>query len=156
MRYPLLVLVTAACGSASHGAPVTQASDYTEVCRAIAGDIERIGRGYPQLVDYRAVDAHIEAQSCRIDYGYRTHRATHVGGWSAGVPNPDPDGIWFYISLWDPQSAEASSQINTQPVMPSWWIGDRRVTFLVLEGDRNPPVRDKLFDILETHQLVTK
>ncbi|NVB85712.1 MAG: hypothetical protein HOV81_45530 [Kofleriaceae bacterium] len=64
--------------------------------------------------------------------------------------------MWFYISLWDPQSAEASAQINTQPVMPSWWIGDRRVTFLVLEGDRNPPVRDKLFDILETHQLVTK
>jgi hypothetical protein len=42
-----------------------------------------------------------------------------------GLPNPNPDGIWFHIGVWDPNDpAEANSQINTQPVMPPWWIGE--------------------------------
>jgi hypothetical protein len=128
----------------------------TDPCGAIAGDIERIARQYPQLLAFRATDAQRSPRTgldCRIDYELHTHRPAQTGGWSAGVPHPDPDGIWFYIGLWDPHSDEAMSQINTQPVMAEHWIGDRRVTFLILEGTQTRPVARELDAILRRNGM---
>lgn len=151
------LIVLAACGTPAAPPATTPAappatSDYTAICKAVAGDIERLTRQYPQLGEYRAVDA--LRHDCWIDFGWHTHQATHAGGWTAGVPNPDPDGVWFHVGLWDP--ATGGNQIDTQPMLPNWWIGDRRVTFLILEGERTTSVAKELLAILTRHGLVTK
>jgi hypothetical protein len=123
-------------------------------CRAIADDIERIRSEYPQLVEFRAATA--LRGDCTMSYEHHTHRATTRGGWSAGVPHPDPDGIWFYIGIYDPAGPEAMSQIHTQPVVPDWWIRDRKVMVLVLEGDQTKRAGQALLAILQRHGMAEK
>ncbi len=154
MLYPrgvlraLCVLSLISCGGAQR-----TSTSFTTTCAAIADDIETLTRQYPQLREYRAVDS----KPCSISYGYHTHRADHAGGWSASVPNPDPDGVWFHIGVWDPKDpVESSSQINTQPVLPPWWIGDRRVTFLILEGTQTKPIGDALITVLRRHGMTER
>ncbi|MCA9662303.1 MAG: hypothetical protein KC486_28445 [Myxococcales bacterium] len=130
--------------------------DAAATCRAIAADLEELGRDYPQLRRFRA-DKQLREGGCPIDYEHNCHPPERTGGWTAGVPNPDPDGIWFYIDLWDPNDpAAASSQINTQPVTPPWMIGERRVTFLVLEGDAVTPASAAILEVLERHGMRTQ
>lgn len=128
--------------------------DYPGTCRAIADDIERLRTQYPQLVDFRIVDA--LRPNCTISYGWHTHRPTTRGGWTSGVPEPDPDGIWFYIGVYDPNGPDAQSQIHTQPMVPNWWIGERRVMFLLREGDQAKKVGGELMKVLAKHGMVTK
>jgi hypothetical protein len=121
-----------------------------ELCRRIAADIEAL-RGFPQLADFRAER---DRQGCTIRYQYRCLPPTGRGGWTSAVPNPDPDGVWFYVCLWDPNDPDAANaQINTQPVIPTWHIGGRRVTFLILEGERVPTVTSELMRILTKHGM---
>lgn len=125
---------------------------FPATCKSIADDIEKIARQYPQLANYRAVDQ----RECAIHYEHKTHEPTARGGWSAAVPAPDPDGIWFYIGIYDPDGPEASAQIHTQPAVPSWWLGERKVMFLILEGDKTTPAAGAIMKILERHGLVTR
>ena len=122
-------------------------------CRAIAADIEQLSPRFPQLASYRAASA--QPRPCWIMYERHTHSPQQTGGWSAGVPAPDPDGVWFYIGLWDP-TAPMVDQINTQPVTPNWWIGERRVTLLVKDGERTAPVGSALAAVLQRHGMITK
>jgi hypothetical protein len=131
--------------------PVAPAS-FPATCKSIAGDIEKLTRQFSQLANYRAVDQ----KDCTIRFKHKTHAATTRGGWSAGVPNPDADGIWFYIGIYDPNGPEAQSQIHTQPVVPDWWIGSRKVMFLILEGDKTTPAAGAIMKVLERHGLVTR
>jgi hypothetical protein len=148
MRAVTLACLVACSGPTAPPKPQSPAGvDYTALCHAIAGDIELLRRQYPQLAEYRAVDA--LRRDCTIDFGWHTHRAAQTGGWSAGVPTPDADGIWFYIGIYDPNGPDAQSQINTQPVVPNWWLGDRKVTFLLLEGAHTHSVASELHAILE-------
>jgi hypothetical protein len=131
---------------------VPRTFDYSAICQSIADEIAGIRASYPQLVEFEPT-----ASDCTITYAHHTHAATHAGGWTAGVPNPDPDGVWFYIGVWDPADpAEASSQINTQPMVPERWIGKRRVTYLILEGDRTTRVGDELLSILKHHEMTER
>jgi hypothetical protein len=158
----LRLLVIASC-AACYGAvptppqnspPVPRAAktyDYPAICAAIAAEIEELGREYSQLAAY---DANSARSDCTISYDYHTHDPPRGrGGWAGSVPEPDPDGIWFHIGVWDPRSSEATMQINTQPALPPWWIGDRRVTFLVLEGEQVKPVAAALVAILKRHGM---
>ena len=86
---------------------------HADAIRAIAKDIAALKDRYPQLADFD-VDKHCQPDDLKISYGYRTHDPEHRGGWTAAVPNPDPDGIWFYIDFHDPKSMR---QIHTQPVV---------------------------------------
>ena len=129
-------------------------TDYAALCRAIAADIEALRDEFPQLADFDA-DKAIVKESCTIGYTYKCHPATHVGGWTAAAPNPDPDGLWFHLGIWDEQDPEeAGAQVNTQPAIPPWRIGARRVTFLILEGDETRSVAAEIFEILTRHGLV--
>jgi hypothetical protein len=135
--------------------PVTapKSIDYAATCKAIAKEIAALGRDYPQL---RSFDAR-KVEDCRIDHEHRCGPPQGRGGWTAGVPKPEPDGIWLHIRLWDPNdAAEATAQINTQPVMPSWWIGERRVTFLLREGEATTSCAEAVMAVLERHGLVVK
>ena len=135
-------------------ARVPHSYDFAAICAAIAEDIEHIAHEYPQLIDYVARTA--LTKNCTVSYSYRTHNPTQGAGWAAAVPEPDPDGVWFHIGVWDPSSPEASSQINTQPALPNWWIGGRRVTFLILEGTQVPPVASALVAILKRQGMTAK
>ena len=37
--------------------------------------------------------------------------------------------------------------------MPRWWIGERRVTFLIREGDATKSCADAVMKVLERHGL---
>jgi len=183
VRLSVIALV-AACGSASNpsspaptgpvtadevatpteqaaAAPPTQAvtqaaasppPSFPATCHEIAKDIEKLARQYPQLINFRAVDQ----KDCWISYEYKTHRSTSRGGWSAGVPQPDPDGVWFHIGVYDPNGPDAQAQIHTQPVVPNWWIGSRKVMYLILEGDKAKRAAPAITKILERHGMQTR
>jgi hypothetical protein len=143
-RLACVLVLAAAC----HKAPATGPISYPNTCRQIAEDIDRIAPRYAQLANFTVSRALV--RPCTIDYQFHTHAPQTAGGWSSAVPAPDRDGIWFYIGVWDPNDpAEASSQINTQPVMPRWQIGERRVTFLVRDGDPSGRASEALHDILK-------
>lgn len=125
---------------------------FPATCKAIAADIEKLARQYPQLINFRAVDQ----RECTITYRFNTHRATTRGGWSSGVPHPDPDGVWFYIGIYDPNGPEAHSQIHTQPIVSNWWLGSRKVMFLILEGEKTTRAAGALLKILERHGMQTR
>jgi hypothetical protein len=118
---------------------------------AIAHDIALLANDYPQLRAF-ATATHFDAEALRIDYAWRTHPAAHAGGWTAGVPNPDDDGVWFHLDLHDPAS---TAQIHTQPMTgPPQCLGDQRVAFLILEGAKTPPVGGAIGDVLRRHGVV--
>lgn len=119
------------------------------LCRQIADDIEALKPRFPSLADFRASSA-IRKEDCQLGYTYRCHPSTARGGWTAGVPEPDPDGVWFYLSLWDERDdRERMAQINTQPMMrPKEMLGERRVTFLALEGAKGKGVGGEIRKIL--------
>jgi hypothetical protein len=112
---------------------------------AIAHDIEALAPAYPQLAGFRTATC-FDATRLTIVYDFHTHPPRRAGGWAAAVPNPDSDGIWFYIDLHDPES---SAQIHTQPVTPMIDVLGQRLMMLVLEGDRTAPVAGELRSILE-------
>jgi hypothetical protein len=122
--------------------------DYAGILSAIAQDITALKRDHPQLAGFSSA-ANLDAARLAITYGYRTHRVSGGGGWTAGVPNPDADGIWFYIDLHDPNS---NLQIHTQPAdpLPSC-IGEKRVSFLILEGTKASKVGGAIGAILQRH-----
>jgi hypothetical protein len=178
VRSSVLVLL-AACGSASNpssppavaddevATPTEQAAapampqqavipvanpSFPGTCNSIAAGIEKIARQYSQLINFRAADQ----KGCTIRYQHRTHAPARTGGWSSGVPHPDADGVWFYIGIYDPNGPDAESQIHTQPVVPNWWIGPRKVMFLILEGEKTKPAAAAISKILERHGLVTR
>lgn len=112
--------------------------------RSIASDIEQLKNGYPQLQEYSA-EKNIDLERLVIEYSYKTHDSELRGGWTSGVPNPDPDGIWLYIDMHEPNSA---AQIHIQPEMPNLCYGDKRVAFLILEGAKTKTVKAEISRIL--------
>ena len=127
--------------------------DCRKLCQQIAGDIEALKDRFPQLAEFEPADS-IEGGGCRISYAHRCHQAVRRAGWAGGVPNPDPDGLWFYIGLWDENDPnEATAQINTQPVMPDWRIGKWRVTFLILQGAGTRSVERELVGVMEKYGM---
>ncbi len=127
--------------------------DYIEICINIAKDIELLKEQYPQLKEFE-LSKNLNKEGCKIDYTYKCHNSDHRGGWTSGVPNPDPEGVWFYIGLWDEKNpAENTAQINTQPYIPLCYIKKRLVTYLILEGEKTKSVEMKIFEIMKKHGL---
>jgi len=127
-------------------APV-YAQDRLGLLRSIAGDIEKLKAEYPQLRDFSAAK-HLIAEPPTIDYSFRTHVSEKTGGWTAGVPSPDVDGVWFYIDLHDPNSQR---QIHTQPVTAPLCLGGNRVSFLILEGRDTRSIYGPIWKVLSKH-----
>jgi hypothetical protein len=148
----LLQFVFGGCHT-TNKAEESSKQDYVEICESIAEDIELLRDTFPQLKEF-TVSSNLDRESCRIEYEYKCHKPSHVGGWTSGVPNPEPDGIWLYIGIWDEDDpTESSAQINTQPVSPKWHIKNRRVTCLMLEGKRTEIIYSGILDILRNHGL---
>src|SRR5439155_16106696 len=86
-------------------------SDYSGVLKSVARDIAALKSSYPQLRDFSATK-NVNLDDFMISYQYHTHKFKGGGGWTAGVPNPDDDGVWFHIDFHD---ANSTAQIHTQP-----------------------------------------
>ena len=142
-----LATLVAACTRPSPAAPAH--SD--ESCRTIAADLELLRPEFPALVELRASTA--MKRDCVIEYGWHVGAPAGHGGWSAQVPRPERDGVWFYVGLYDPHGAEANDQINTQPALPTWWVGTRKVTFLISEGERARGIGDAILEVLRRHGM---
>lgn len=128
------------------GSAVADAPDYARVMSQVARDIAVLKPGFPQLAEFK-----LAAQDgTKITYAFRTHPAARSGGWTSGVPNPDNDGVWFYIDIHD---ADSNAQIHTQPLTADQCIGDKRVSFLILEGDGTRPLSGEIEKILRNHGI---
>ena len=134
-------LIALSIGGSVHAAtPMSEPDFITSVARDIAALKEK----FPQLADFSA-QKHADLKQLQISYGYRTHRAEQRGGWTSGVPNPDRDGVWFYIDLHD---ADSAAQIHTQPVGSGLCVDGRRVAFLILEGAAVKSLRAEILAVL--------
>jgi hypothetical protein len=127
----------------------SSAPNYRKFIQAVARDIETLRHQYSQLIEF-SVTKSTEPDRLVIEYSYRTHAAVHHGGWTSHVPNPDDNGIWFYIDLHEPDSI---AQIDTQPaqVPIQNCVGKKRVTFLILEGRSTKPIAGRIAKILTRH-----
>jgi hypothetical protein len=125
--------------------------DPSKVLQAIAQGIEGLKGEFPQLKEFSPEQA-FDAERLTISYSYRTHRSDRRGGWTAGVPNPDEDGIWFYIDLHDPDS---QAQIHTQPVTVALCLGQKRAMFLILEGSQTKSVAGRISSLMSEHGITS-
>jgi len=119
-------------------------NDYSNAIKNIAEDIEALKNQYPQLINFNSA-INVDTVNLSISYEYKTHISNQLAGWLAAVPNPDDNGIWFYIDFHSPDS---QAQIHTQPLMPDLCIGDKKVAFLILEGQKTQSIREHLNKIL--------
>lgn len=126
--------------------------DYASTILGIAHDIEMLKEQYPQLKAFSVTD-NVDLATLSITYRLNTHKPERRGGWTSGVPNPDANGIWFYIDIHDPDSTR---QIHTQPATISMSLGDKRVTYLILEGAETKSVSAAIWKILSNHGVTTK
>jgi hypothetical protein len=121
--------------------------DYWKAVQAIARDIAKLETDFPQLKEFSPTK-NADIQRLSLDYGYQTHEAQNRGGWTSEVPNPNDDGIWFYIDIHEPDSR---AQIHTQPVVAKLCLADKRVSFLILEGKNTKSVAGRIGNILRRH-----
>ena len=121
--------------------------DYRRSIERIAHDIAGLNDSHPQLRDF-SVAEHLKADKLQISYGYHTHKPTGRGGWTSSVPNPDEDGIWFYIDFHSPGS---TLQIHTQPAAIPYCVGAMRLSFLSLEGAKTRSAEGAIWEILKKH-----
>ena len=121
--------------------------DYSETLKSAALEIEGLRHDYPQLMEFSVIK-HVSAEDVRIDYEYHTHEPEITAGWLSGVPHPDDDGIWFFIDFHDPGS---TAQIHTQPMTVPICLGDKKVSFLILEGKATKPLYGSIWKILEKY-----
>lgn len=122
-------------------------SDARATIEAIARDIRALRGRFPQLRDF-SVKEHCDPDGLSIVYAFHTHAPTGRGGWTAGVPSPDPDGVWFHIDLHDPSS---TAQIHTQPIVPPLHYQDKAVMFLILEGSDTHGLAAAIDEVLRKH-----
>jgi hypothetical protein len=125
-----------------------EAKPELEILMSIARDIEALRGEYPALEGFSAAK-NVDSQGLSIDYSYRTHPAKGLGGWMAGVPNPDDYGLWLHIDLhaWD-----STAQLHTQPMQTQpLCLGDKRFSYLILEGGQMEPVGPAIWPVLHKH-----
>ncbi|MBK7402582.1 MAG: hypothetical protein IPJ34_41720 [Myxococcales bacterium] len=128
-------------------------SSHAATCAAIAREIAALAVDHPQLAGFHADSATLEPD-CRIVHTYHCHPAKHVGGWAAGVPEPDADGLWLHLGIFDPAGPAATSQLYTQPAMlPDRTLDGRRVVLFVHEGSATKPLQLEILKILRRYGL---
>ncbi len=124
--------------------------NYQDIINKMAVEIESLKTQYPQLIDFNFSED-VSLKNLSISYSYKTHKSHVRAGWRSGVPEPDEDGIWFYINFHSPDS---DAQIDTQPVMPCMKIGEKIITFLILEGEKTSSLNGKINKILKKYGVV--
>jgi hypothetical protein len=129
-------------------ASLAEESKYQEFIKRVTTEIIKLKKTHPQLKEF-SIDKNADIENLKVDYSYHTHRSERTGGWTSGVPNPDEDGIWFYIDL---HNKDSTAQIHTQPMTgTSLQFGKKRVCFLILQGAATKSVSGKIRSILKAN-----
>jgi hypothetical protein len=132
--------------------PGTQlAATALAACADMARDIAALKPRFRQLAAFEPTAVSVRAGECSLGHAYHTHRSTRRGGWMAQVPEPEPDGIWFHIGVWDPQGPARLDQLNTQPGFSVHALGDDNVTVLILDGEKSGALTRALWSLLRRH-----
>lgn len=155
MNTPALALLLLAClpCAAVGTASAASGSSPHDRCVAIARDIAALKPVFPALKDFDPAAA-VAPGAGELVYEYRCRVSTEAVGWHAGVPQPQPDGVWFLLRLWDPADpAAADSPLNTQPLQPVRHLAGSRVTFLYRAGQDVAGLEDALLGVLRKHGL---
>lgn len=149
----LRCIVPAMCGLffCAFAASAENGLSATNTLLAIARDIEGLKSSYPQLKAF-SVTNHVDLPQLRVTYEFTTHAPLRQGGWTSGVPNPNRDGIWFFLDFHDPRS---DAQIHTQPITSEAYFGDKAVSFLILEGAETRSIQGAVWKILMAHGVTT-
>ena len=113
----------------------------------IANDILKLKKDYPQIANFN-IEYNLHKDRLMISYDYHTHEPKFRGGWSSYVPDPDDDGIWFYIDIHDKNSM---AQIHTQPIVPEFQIGNKILFMLIKEGENTKSISPELNKILQRY-----
>lgn len=147
MKLAQILAATAAIVLASHAATATGV-DHQATLVDVAKDIAALKAEFPQLKDFSP--ANLDRQTLSISYRFRTHEPRPGAGWTAGVPAPDVDGVWFHLDFHDPGS---TAQIHTQPAEAGSGecIGGMKVSFLIREGAQTPSLNGPIWRILRKH-----
>jgi hypothetical protein len=124
--------------------------DYRRSIQGIARGIEKLKTQYPQLDGFSSAE-NVNPDELKIEYAYSTREAERVGGWRSGVPHPNDDGLWFFIDLHDPDSMR---QIHTQPVTVPLCLGEKRVSFLILEGKNTKSIHGAIWKIMSAQGVI--
>src|SRR3989338_2495952 len=127
------------------GCEDTMKFDNVKTLRAIAQDIEKLKNELPQLKEF-SVNQNLDTSRLVISYQFHTHKPERLVGWTGGVPNPDDDGIWFYIDFHE---RDSQSQIHTQPVTIPLSLEKKRVSFLMLQGKKTKSLESHIMNILK-------
>jgi hypothetical protein len=129
--------------------PSPQLDDATiRQCQDLARAIAALRPRFPELAAFDPARVRLHPGECSLDYDYRTHPSTRSGGWRAQVPEPDSEGIWFHLGIWDPNSDARREQINSQPGLSVFALGDRNITVLILHGAKQERLADALWQLL--------
>jgi len=131
------------------GAPLDD--EGMRACADIARDIAALKPRFGQLAAFEPTAVRAGAGECSLEHAYHTHPSTRRGGWAAQVPEPDPDGIWFHVGVWDPKGPARLAQINTQPGFSVYALGDENVTVLMLTGAKSEALSRALWVLLRRH-----
>jgi hypothetical protein len=143
-----LLLILTALIIITGGGCMAAEIDYEETLTNVSCQIESLKAKFPQLVEFSSTE-NTNLQNLSISYAYHTHQALDQRGWISAVPNPDPDGIWFYIDFHDPDS---TAQIHTQPVVETRTrLGDKTVLLLISQGNNTKSLQSTIWSILEYH-----
>ncbi len=142
----MICLMSASCGG-QKPTPNMESSSPGEALCAIAQEIEAAKKSHPQLVHFSAAK-HCDAENLVVSYGYETHQSQNSGGWTASVPNPDPEGVWFHLDFHD---ANSTAQIHTQPVVPHRHFQSYSVTLLLLDGSNTKSLAALIDSAMKRH-----
>ncbi len=123
------------------------------VCNDIARDIAGLKSRFSALAAFDPDAVGVREGECSIDYRYRTHSSTVRGGWRAQVPEPDADGVWFHLGIWDPAGPAQRDPVNTQPGLSVYSLGDENMTVLILDGAPQGRLAAELMALLKRHGL---
>jgi hypothetical protein len=149
----ILLILTVVFIFVGKEAALADEAKYPEFIKKVSNEIAELKESYPQLKEF-SIQKNVDIENLRIDFSYHTHPSKHPVGWTSAVPNPDKDGIWFYIDLHDKDS---TAQIHRQPMTgTSLEFGNRRVCCLILQGAATKSVSKKIISILEHNGAKTE
>jgi hypothetical protein len=147
IKKPLIISVSVILCLLLGGRGMATEINYSKILLDIAQRIASHKKDFPQLKEF-SPSKNTALQNLSIEYSYHTHPARHRGGWTSGVPNPDDDGVWFYIDFHDSDSA---AQLHTQPVVRKMCLGKKIAFLLILQGKNTKSLKDTIWEILEKY-----
>src|SRR5215472_9961075 len=151
----IVLLCVAFSFAGQSGTPDTAPANKVKIITAIGQDIAKLKAKFPQLREF-SVSKDVLSERLIITYEYHTH-IYQIGGssrsnpWTGSRarawPEPDDDGVWFYIDF----RLGPKDPTLGWPGRPPDCFEDKKVSFLMLEGNKTNPAKHEVEEILKRH-----